>query len=213
MLRENAQFNNEQKENKDLNNEDYIRKVFEGGTKEELDQIANHHKFSTEQIERFCYFSKLRREILNEMKEQLAARRENNPLATEAELSMGVYQENIEPQIRETVINLRKKGYASYESGFSGFDSQAISFEKKYLENFRIPDQIIDKFRDQGVTIEISPNRIELIFTKEFNQKEINNFWREIETYFSDLGESAQPCQTRQAVLFRERQKNLLTDK
>lgn len=206
MLREKIQFNNIV--NQDLNDEDYLRKVFESGTDEELKKITDYHNLSPEQTKIFSHFAKLRKGIILEMQATQKERAKNNPIATDVELNMGAYQENIEPQVREVVSRLRKKGYATYESGFGGFDSQVISFENNCLENFQMPDQVIDKFKDQGVVIEIKPNSIKLIFKNEFDQSEIYNFWQELENYLPDLGEPAQPCQLRQAVLFREKQKS-----
>jgi len=209
MIKEIIGFNN--KPNQDLDNEDCVRSILERGNNDELEKVANHYNLSPEQTKIFSYFSKLRREVLNGMKESKEERKKNNPVATDAELGLGAYQENIEPQVRDAVLNLRKKGYATYESGFNGFNNQIISFEKNCLENFQLPSQIIDKFKDKGVIIEIKPNRVKLTFKSEFNQKEISDFWQEIEGHFPNLGESAQPCQLNQAVLFREKQKNLGT--
>jgi hypothetical protein len=206
MINEKIQFNNVPDEN--LNNEDYIYKVFVSGTKEELAKIAQHHNLSHEQITLFTYFAKLKKETQNEMREIISERIKNNPRATDAELNMGTYQEWIEPQVREAVLNLRQKGYNTYESGFGGFDSQMISFEDDCLKDFKIPEQIINKFKESGVTINIKPNRISLIFKNEFNLEEIANFWREVESCLPDLGKVAEPCQLRAANLFRERQKN-----
>ena len=205
MFKENPQFNREA--NPDLHNEDHINQVFESGTKEELKDLIDYYHFTPEEVKIFSHFAKLRRSILDGMRPKVEARQQNNPIATKDELSMGAYQESIEPQVRQTVLDLRKKGYATYGSGFTGFDSQDIYFEKKYLEDFKLPEPVIDKFKNQGVIIETKPNRVKLIFKKEFNQAELTDFWQEIEGYLPDLGESAPPCQLRQAVLFRERQK------
>lgn len=215
MINQNINFEtpnkigDENESSTDLNNEDYIKKVFESGTEEELEKITNQYDFTPEQIKLFSHFAKLRKNILDEMHQQIEDRRKNRPIATEDELSMGAYQESIEPQVRQTVFDLRKKGYATYGSGFNGFDNQAIYFEKHYLENFKIPAPIVDKFKEQKIIIEIKPDRIKLIFEKEFTQEEISSFWQEIESYFPSLEESAPPCQLNQAISFRERQKGL----
>ncbi|MCU0679811.1 MAG: hypothetical protein MUF50_00705 [Planctomycetes bacterium] len=196
--------------NPDFQNEDYIRQVFVNGNEKDIESLAAYYNFTSNEIRLFSYFTKLRQKTLNEMSPQIEARRQNCPIATEEELSLGAYQENIEPQVRSAVFDLRKKGYATYGSGFCGFDSQEIYFEKKYLQNFQLPLLMVDEFRDRGIVIVIKDDRIKLIFKKEFNQEEIETIWQEVENYLPDLGEMPPPCQSKQAISFRERQKKLI---
>jgi hypothetical protein len=204
-MKEKLEFNNMPE--LDLNNEDYLTKLFESGNKEDLEKIKEYHSLSQEQVELFSYFAKMRRDVLNEMHEKLDERRVNNPIATKDELNMGAYQESIEPQVREAVNALREKGYASYESGFSGFDSQLISFEENHLQDFKMPDQVIDSFNKQGVVVEIKSDSIRMIFKKKFSQEEISTFWKEIESYLPNVEKLVKPCQLNQAITFRESQK------
>lgn len=195
--------------NTDLHNEDYIRRVFASGNEKDIESLAAYHHLTPEEVRLFSYFAKLRQKTLDEMRLQIAARRQERPIATEDELNMGAYQESIEPQVRPTVLNLRKKGYATYGSGFSGFDSQGIYFEKNCLKNFQLPEKIINEFKNKGVLIEINDDRIKLTFKKEASREEIESLWQEVGNYFPDLGEPSPPCQLKQAILFRERQKGL----
>ena len=195
--------------NPELHNEDYIRQVFASENKRSLESLVAYYHFTPDEVRLFSYFAKLRQKTLDEMGPQIEARRQKRPIATADELSLGAYQESIEPQVRSVVFNLRKKGYATYGSGFSGFDSQDIYFEKKYLENFQLPEQVINEFKNRGVVISMKADRIKLTFKKEFNQEEIEAIWQEVESYFPDLGEAVSPCQLRQAISFRGRQKGL----
>lgn len=207
MLKESFEFN--KKTEPDLYDEDYIRGIFENGTKGELEKLASFHNLSLEQVSLFSHFAKLRRSEINSMQNELAERIINNPTATEEELNMGAYQENIESQVRDIVNNLRNKGYATYESGFSGFDGQMISFENNYLDNFKLPEELINKYKNIGVAISTEPKRVKLRFAKEFNSDEITGFWKELESYFPKLDEVAPPCQINQAKSFREKQVKL----
>ncbi len=202
-----TQFNKES--NPDLHNEDHIKRVFASGNERAIESLADYYHFTPDEVRLFGYYAKLRQKTLDEMRPQIEARRQNLPIATKDELSLGAYQESIEPQVRPAVLNLRKKGYATYGSGFFGFDSQEIYFEKKYLENFQLPAKIIDEFRNRGVVIVIKDDRIQLIFKKEFNLDEFKALWQEVESCFPDLGEPSPPCQLKQAISFRERQKGL----
>jgi len=202
-----VQFNKES--NPDFHNEDHIRHILAGENKRDIESLAVYYHFTPDEVRLFSYFAKLRQKTLDEMRPQIEARRQNHPIATEDELNMGAYQESIEPQVRPAVFDLRKKGYATYGSGFSGFDSQEIYFEKEYLKNFQLPAQMVNEFKNRGVIIEIKADRIKLIFKKEFDQEEIKALWQEVESCLPDLREPSPPCQLRQATSFRERQKCL----
>jgi len=199
----------QEESNTDLHNEDYIRRVFTSGNKGDIESLAAYYNFTTDEVRLFSYFAKLRQKTLDEMRPQIEARRQNHPIENEEELNMGAYQESIEPQVRPAVFDLRKKGYATYGSGFGDFDSQEIYFEKDYLKNFQLSEQAVNEYRNRGVIIEVKADRIKLIFKKEFDQEEIKALWQEVQSYFPDLGEPSPPCQLKQAILFRERQKGL----
>ena len=203
-----AEFNKES--NPDFHNEDHIKQIFASGDKQAIESLALYYHFTPDEVRLFSYFSALRRKTLDEMRPQIEARRQNRPIATDEELNLGAYEESIEPQVRSTVFDLRKKGYTTSGSGFCGFDSQEICFEKKYLENFQLPAPIINKFRNIGIIIVIKADRIKLVFKKEFNQEQIKTFWQEVESYFPDLKEPSPPCQLRQALLFRAKQSKII---
>src|SRR3989339_1785207 len=141
---------------KDLTNEEVITRIFETGSDEELEKLREFHNLTTKQIELFRSCAKLRKSIVEQMRKDIERRKEQNPIATEEELNMGAYQESIEPQVREAVLRLRRKGYTTYESGFHGFNSQIISFEKNHL----IPNELSDKIKIYNVDIKIKPNSI-----------------------------------------------------
>ena len=52
------------------------------------------------------------------MKREEAARLRDNPLPSEEELYMGAFQEWLEPQVRDAVLTMYRKGYATQSSGF-----------------------------------------------------------------------------------------------
>ena len=206
MLKESGRFHNPV--NQDLNNEDYLRSIFESGDEAMLAKVADHHKLTPEQIELFTHFSQLRRATINETRTQAELRGQKHPLATEAEKDMGAYLENIEPQVRETVINLREHGYTTYESGFSGFDSQVISFQEDHLHDFHLPEAVRDDFEKRGVVVKIEPNSLRLTFKKKVNLEEIKKVWQEIASYLPKFGSPAKPSQLKQSNSFREKQKS-----
>jgi hypothetical protein len=63
-------------------------------------------------------FARLRRKIHRSMKREEAARLRDNPSPSEEELYMGAFKEWLEPQVRDAVLTMYRKGYATQSSGF-----------------------------------------------------------------------------------------------
>jgi len=190
-----------------LRNEDYLKEVFANSDtrEEEIKQIAAYHHFSEEEVKLFSYFSRLRGATIKGMEDDLAERRFNNPWPTEAELNLGGFQERLEPQVRETVLNLRDKGYDTFESGFAGFKDQSIGLEKNQFSGLELPPELLTELGEQGVAVEIDSRKIKLILLKELDLPEITQVWQKIEKFIPSLGVSAEPCKLQQAKGFRKR--------
>lgn len=209
MSVENRKFN---PENEDLTNEDIITEILEEGNPERLEALRLFHNLTPEQVKLFSDFAKLRKETHEQMRQELQKRAAESPNATEEELSMGAYQESIEPQVRETVLNLKKKGYTTFESGFYGYNQQKISFEKDHLEGFKLSEELEQELRLNGVDITIKPRSVLLTFNQYRELPEIEKIWDEIESTLPDLGQVAEPCQLPAAESFRQRQKNITAE-
>jgi hypothetical protein len=63
-------------------------------------------------------FSKLRQSIHNSMLIEEETRMRENPMPSEDELFMGAFREWLEPQVRNAIEVMYKKGYATESSGF-----------------------------------------------------------------------------------------------
>ena len=115
--------------------------ILAAGTEEDKKKVQEIHNFTDEEIGLFSRFAKLRKDTLESMDKELKEQREKNQKPTDNELSMGVYEEQIEPQVRDAIRNLRKKGYSIYESGFSGWNTRGIGLEEPQLEGFELPQE------------------------------------------------------------------------
>lgn len=62
----------------------------------------------------------LRQRVHQSMKKEEQARLKENPTPTEEELYMGAFREWLEPQVRDAIIEMYRKGYATQTSGFHG---------------------------------------------------------------------------------------------
>lgn len=65
-------------------------------------------------------FQKLRDSVLKEIDKAVEERKRTNPQATDLEYHLGIYIEELEPQVRDAVLELTRKGYCTTESGFGG---------------------------------------------------------------------------------------------
>ena len=191
----------------DLNNEDILTRILESGTLEELEQVRDFHKLTFEQMKLFSQYAKLRKQTREQMWEQVKERENQNPTPTQEELEMGCYIESIEPQVRAAVLNLRRKGYATYESGFHNFKGQKIGFEKKHLENFRLPKNLIHELELKGIIVKINSDSLAFSCSRYLELEELKEIWKQIENILPDLQKPAEPCKLRAAQSFRERLK------
>ncbi len=87
--------------------------------------------------------SQEREKIHAQSHEEFKKRLEENPTPTDDEKRLGIYIELIEPQIREALLTLTKKGYKTIDSGYDGFQFtkgiQYIGFEKGMIDDSLLP--------------------------------------------------------------------------
>ena len=169
--------------------------------------MRDFHKLTFEQMKLFSQYAKLRKQTHEQMWEQVKERENQNPTPTQEELEMGCYIESIEPQVRAAVLNLRRKGYATYESGFHNFKGQKIGFEEKHLENFQLPENLIHELELKGIIVKINSDSLAFSCSRYLELEELKNIWNQIENILPDLQKPAEPCKLRAAQSFRERLK------
>ncbi len=195
--------------NIDLANEDVAIKILESGTDEELEKLRAFYNLTTEKIELWRAFARLRRETNKKDRQDIEKRVKENPIATQEELSMGAYKESIEPQVRDAILNLRKKGYSTYLSGFNGLGHlQTIAFEENHLKHFQFPVDLAHKLEGRGVKIKVTPKSISFECSQYLELGELKKIWDEIESILPDLGEPAKPSSIQGAIIFRKKQKS-----
>lgn len=88
------------------------------------------------------------------MKEEEAARLNENPKPSEQELYMGAFKEWLEPQVRAAISEMYRKGYATQSSGFHGTrpDFQTVD------GNFIIDGRTEQTLRTLGVEVLRGPD-------------------------------------------------------
>jgi len=190
---------------KKYRNEDYVREMFEQRNQEEIEKIKQLHNLTDEQVALFCDFAVLRKQTLGKMQTEIKERKQTNPRPSGDELLMGAYIEQIEPQVREIVLNLGKKGYTTYESGFGDFDSQRISFTGEPLAQFSFPEELKKDLARAGIELIVKPNSLEFKFSQFKDLDKIKGLWRKVESAIPNLGKTAEPNNTQAAKLFRQK--------
>lgn len=198
--------------NEDLANADIVEKILVEGSAEELEKLREFHNLEKDKIELWSQFAKLRKATLSEMREKFKERIINNPEPTKEEWQMGVYKEEIEPQVLDAVMLMRKKGYNTFESGFYGPEMQRIGFEEEPLKDLKLPDKIIGLAKQCGLDVKVSSNFIELHYSRFLELDEIKKAWDKIADYLPDLGKTAGSPSNEAVNAFQRRVKNIKKD-
>jgi hypothetical protein len=130
-------------------------------------------------------FQALREEVHEQMDADVAERLRTNPVPDEEEIMAGAFREMIEPQVREAIFAMRRKGYATQSSGFGG-ESGELQVIDGY---FDIDPETEEKIRSLGVEVKrgeetgisLSEAYAELSFSPARpDGEEIKETWRQV---------------------------------
>lgn len=135
---------------------------------------------------------------------ELEKRLQEEPEATQEELDMGAYIQELEPQVRHAVLDLRRKGYQTHSSGFCGQHGEwqgiagPLELESSTIEALRAAGMGVDVKKPDGYTwVLFAPQSRDLAG--------IAGEWAEVSGRFPDRGSSAPPSRNRVSVDFRDR--------
>ncbi len=129
-----------------------------------------------------------------ESEELLKKRQLENPVPTDDERRIGVYIEMIEPQMREALLVLTKKGYKAIDSGYDGrqFQNgvQYIGFEKEMISTELLP-LIQDAVNMDGIEVKMefdTRDFLELVPERFLTIEEWKEVWKRVAGVFPDRG-------------------------
>lgn len=88
------------------------------------------------------------------IQEKYSELNQSTKIATEEEYEMGVFIELLEDQVREAVVEANKKGYKTFQSGFSEKDPKN-QFMDVYNKNISIPEELIKTLEEKGVDVSV----------------------------------------------------------
>lgn len=116
------------------------------------------------------------------------------------ELALGFFMEEIEPQVRQAIVRLYKKGYSTDTSGF--MDDPCFQMIEGDIQ---LDEKTISKLTKAGVTVETNPSGYTRLYfsPKESNIGKISREWNKIISLFPDRHQAALPSMTRKARDFR----------
>jgi hypothetical protein len=139
------------------------------------------------------------RQIYHDLKERIAA----NPVPTDEELALGAFIEELEPQVRDVVLALRRKGYNTDNSGFEfgGGPRQVID------GLFSIPDDIADHLSAMGINVTKERSRVQYtsigFIANELDLATIKERWNQVVRILPDSGERSKPSMSVVSNRFR----------
>jgi hypothetical protein len=145
-------------------------------------------------------FYELRNIVYDQVERELNERISSDPQPTKEELNLGCYWQAIEPQVREAVKIMRKKGYNTASSGFGVGQFQSIDgffmIDEK-SKNFLEMMGVKVKTGDDRTIIEWLPNGVTL--------DEITKQWNCIANILPNLRYYSEPADSLGALAFRNR--------
>lgn len=190
----------------DLANMEVIDQILFSGTPTQRRTLQDFHELTDEQMDRLVYYTHLRHEAHDQSDQDAAQRIQDHPEASQEELDLGTYIENLEPHVRQAVLTFRKKGYPTYESGFyAASETQTIGLSEPLLDGFTLPEELVED--DRILKWDITPDHITFQPRTGLTMVELKNIWNAIADALPDLGTPASPSTLPFAEGFRDRQR------
>jgi hypothetical protein len=137
---------------------------------------------------------KVRAAIHEEAEKKIKERLERNPMPTDEEVMIGAYLDELEPQVRDAILEFYKKGYQTESSGFYEVGDRRVQAIDGYFE---IDEPTEKKLNALGAKVERTETYDGTIQTKIYFEPEspdltaITAKWHEIADVLPDLGKPA----------------------
>lgn len=167
-----------------------------------FDSVAFRRKYTPEDqdSQKQRLFDKLKYKIQRKVEFDIRKRIKLNPHPTKTEFMLGLFTEELEPQVRQAVLNMNRKGYSTDASGFMD-DSRNQMIEG----DFRLEDKTVKALEAMGVNVETNPScytRIQFL-SVEADILQIKRKWNRIISLLPQKCKSASVSMTKKARDFR----------
>lgn len=169
---------------------DLIERLLVHGSKDQLNDILKYiHAIGRtdvkiEDIDFAVYYAKLRDKTHQEMDMARHARDLTALPKSDFEKESGVLLEQIEPQVRQAVINLNAKGYKTKGSGFYGHGSQEIYLNRGEADHaftsYHPSKELVQRLEAKNIQLEVKPDSITYSTKERLNLAELEEIWNMI---------------------------------
>jgi len=151
-------------------------------------------------LQRLRLFEKLRYGIYKKNGNDIKRRKAKNPHPNKLESSLGLFVEELEPQVRGVITTLYKKGYSTDKSGF-----MVNPCDQMIEGDFQLNKETITKLQKFDVLVETNPSGYtKLQFTSgKANLPDIKKKWDKIASILPDRKTGPSASMTRKARNFR----------
>ena len=145
-------------------------------------------------------FERLKFETQTRVQLETKKRQKENSRPNKVELILGLFIEEIEPQVRKAIIEMNKKGYSTDKSGF--MDNPCLQMIEG---DFLIDEKTKESLEKNGVVVETNPSGYTRLqySPAEADILKIKKKWSEIVSLLPDKKEFATISMTRKARNFR----------
>lgn len=152
------------------------------------------------QLQRQRLFERLEYSIQTKMKNDINRRKKQNPNPNKIESCLGIFFEELEPQVRQAVIEMNRKGYSTDLSGFVN-----NSCEQMIEGDFQLEEKVINKLNLLGVTVGTNPSGYtRLQFSpREVDINKIKKHWNKVVSLLPNKNRMADSSMTRKSREFR----------
>lgn len=145
-------------------------------------------------------FDKLKYKTLKSIDLDVKRRKVKNPHPDKIESVLGFFIEELEPQVRQAILELNRKGYSTDSSGFMN-----NSCDQMIEGDFQLDEKTTKRLNEVGVQVETNPSGYtRLQFSPpEANLSKIKRQWNKIISLIPNKNEIASVSMTRNAREFR----------
>lgn len=153
-------------------------------------------------LQRQRLFERLENSIRLSMNADIQKRKTSNPNPNKLESNLGIFIEELEPQVKQAVLDLNKKGYSTDVSGFTdNCGDQMIAGD------FQLDEQSVKRLQAMDVFVELnSSGYTKLQFApKSASVSKIKKEWNEIASIFPNKHQIADASMTKKAREFRKK--------
>jgi hypothetical protein len=178
---------------RDFHNADFLAYALASGASEMRNQACEFLRdqgMNESRISDSILHQEQRRQIHQEIKENLAKRLSIDSIPTADELNAGVYAEQLESHVRDAVFALRKKGYDTKGSGFGDIDVEKLYLSGDNTSFLTLGEGVIEQLTRLGVQIVDDGEAIKFLSAGK-SVNEIKQTWDLIAQILPDLGHVA----------------------